>query len=220
MLTVFGAGAQSLEHVRTVLTVRNLPRIIYIINRSMDKAIALKKQLLNEINGSKTEIVCILLSDFEANQNEKYAAVISEADVICTCTASEQPLFDGNLLKDGVHINAVGAYKPNMNELDANVIEQSFVFLDSRHAFDAGDLCNVFGDADVDQLNGVKWREIGEYICNHRMEGKQFGKPIDEKYENEKTLFKSVGVAAQDLHSAYFIYHNALAAGVGTNVVL
>eukprot|EP01084_Bolivina_argentea_P198830 340346_1 len=228
VLTVFGAGTQSLEHIRSVLTVRNIPKTIYIVN--LYEADALKQKLLNEITG-EVNIVTISMDDFQRNQYDKYSHVISDADIICTCTNSENALFDGKLLKSNVHINAVGAYKPNMNELDENVIEQCYIFVDSKHAFHAGDLYYYFHiNNDDEELNNVqkvnktKWREIGEYITNeigeNCMNGKEFGKPIDAKYENERTLYKSVGVAAQDLHSAYFIYNNAVDYDIGTDVYL
>ena len=71
---------------------------------------------------------------------------------------------------------------------------------------------------------GDKWREIGEYIANDigksGFDGKKIGKPMDDKYEKEKTLWKSVGVAAQDLHSAYFVYDNACKNNIGSDISL
>ena len=233
-LTVFGAGTQALEHIRTVLTVRDLPERIYIVNRSIGSADRLKMKLLDEIKG-KTEIITVTLKDFQDGQHGEYKDVIGNADVICTCTNSERPLFDGKLLKDGVHINAVGGYKPNMIELDDSVPDQCYIIVDSIHAFHSGDLYgylygyfNVAKDdeelSNVMISNGTKWREIGEYIANDigksGLDGKKVGKPINDKYENTKTLWKSVGVAAQDLHSAYFVYNNACNNNIGTDVSL
>ena len=230
-LTIFGAGTQASEHIKTVLTVRNLPKIIYIINRSIENADKLKEKLLNELNIKQIEIKTLTLKEFHNGQYDKYKDVISNADIICTCTNSEKPLFDGKMLKKGVHINAVGGYKPNMIELDEIVSDKCYIFVDSIHAFYAGDLYKYFNvDKDNEELNGVwksngnKWREIGEYIVNdigkNGFDSKKFGKPINEKYENQMTLFKSVGVAAQDLHSAYFVYDNAVKNNIGTDVCL
>ena len=229
-LTVFGAGTQALEHIRTVLTVRDLPDKLYIVNRSIGSADRLKQKLLDEIKG-KIEIITVTLKDFQDGQYDKYKDIIGNADVICTCTNSEQPLFDSKLLKEGVHINAVGGYKPNMIELDELCSDQCYIIIDSIHAFHSGDLYGYFGVANEDEnlsgvmkSNGRKWREIGEYIANDvgksTMDKKEIGKPIDGKYENIKTLWKSVGVAAQDLHSAYFVYDNACNNNIGTDVVL
>ena len=231
-LTVFGAGTQALEHIRTVLTVRAMPKRIYIVNRTIGKADKLREKLLREIKGGDIpEIITVSIKDFQEGQYDKYRDVIAGADVICTCTNSEAALFDGRLLKKGVHINAVGGYKPNMIELDENVADLCYVIVDSVHAFHAGDLYGYFNvDKDdavlsgVMKSNGDKWREIGEFITNEvgksGLEGKEGGKPINERYENEMTLWKSVGVAAQDLHSAYFVYDNAVKNEIGTDVFL
>eukprot|EP01083_Nonionella_stella_P165417 550225_1 len=229
VLTVFGAGTQAMEHIKAVLTVRNTPKTLYIVNRSLDKANKLKHVLLDEIHGD-IDIITIALNDFQKYQYDQYAQVISDADVICTCTNSEAPLFDGKLLKSNVHINAVGAYKPNMIELDASVAEQCYIFVDSVHAFQAGDLYHYFDVEHDDELknankrNQTKWREIGEYVYNDVGQdgvcNKQMGKPVDVKFEKQKTLFKSVGVAAQDLHSAYFVYGQAVNDNIGTDVNL
>ena len=155
--------------------------------------------------------------------------MIGSADVICTTPNSEEVLFDGTTLKEGVHINAVGGYKPNMIEIDSNAIEQCSIFVDSKLAFYAGDLYYSFNVGAEDEelsgimkLEGTKWWDIGQFVNDEigvdGMKKKEAGKPVDVKYGKQRTLFKSVGVAAQDLHSAYFVYQNALRNGKGTDV--
>jgi len=229
VLTVFGSGFQAYEHVRTVYTVRgNSISTINIINRTLNKCIELRQKLINECGIRKD--ININVVDLKTFRNDKkYDVMISDADIICTCTAGmeynmdsdndtslDSRLFDGKLLKNGVHINSIGTYTKHLREIGVDTIERSYIFVDSSHAFDCGDLYQIKKFRDVDTRNeskNTKWMEIGQYLVNKggktAVNNKIYGEPIESKFENTITLFESVGVAAQDLHSANFIYNNS-----------
>ena len=142
-----------------------------------------------------------------ANSN----AVLKECDVICTATNAESPLFFVDEVKPGVHINAIGSYKPNMQELDPILLKNAKIYVDQKEPClaESGDLIKPINDGvfTADHLFG----EIGEYALN-TIEGRVS--------ENETTVFKSVGVAIQDFIVANSIYEKALSSGFGQAINL
>jgi ornithine cyclodeaminase/alanine dehydrogenase-like protein (mu-crystallin family) len=107
------------------------------------------------------------------------------ADVVVVATASQAPVLRGDWLSPGAHINAVGAPRPDWRELDDQVLREAKLFVESRDA---------------------AFAEIGEVIGGTK-EGR--------RSREELTLFKSVGVAVEDLASAELVYREALAAQQG-----
>lgn len=117
------------------------------------------------------------------------------ADVVVTATTSRTPVLRGEWLSPGVHINAVGAPRPDWRELDDEVLRNAKLYVDSREAAtrESGDVIAA----------GEVFAEIGEVIAGTRP-GRQSAAEV--------TLFKSVGVAVEDVVSADLVYQKALAA--------
>ena len=111
------------------------------------------------------------------------------ADVIVVATAATTPVLRGEWLAPGAHINAVGATRPNWRELDDEVLRRATIYVESREAAlkESGDVIAA----------GKEPIEIGEVIA-----GKQRGRTS----ANQITLFKSVGVAAEDVAAADLVY--------------
>ena len=133
-----------------------------------------------------------------ADQFGIYAAASAEeavrnADVVVVATTSTTAVLHGEWLSPGTHINAVGAVRPNWRELDDDVLRASRIYVESREAA-------MRESGDVIAANGIV-AEIGEVVS-----GAQPGRRSDE----EITLFKSVGVAVEDLVAADLVYRNAL----------
>ncbi len=139
------------------------------------------------------------------------AEAVREADVICTATTSATPVFDDADLKPGVHINAIGAYTPQMQEIPAETVVRARVVVDHRPAAlaEAGDLIIPLqrGLITEDHLEA----EIGEIVA-----GLKPGRTTPE----EITLFKSVGVAVQDVAAAAQVLAAAERRGLGSVVAL
>lgn len=111
------------------------------------------------------------------------------ADVIVVATAATTPVLRGEWLAPGAHINAVGATRPNWRELDDEVLRRGTIYVESREA-----ALNESGDIIAAKKELV---EIGEVIA---------GKHRGRKSAEEITLFKSVGVAAEDIEAAELVY--------------
>jgi len=116
------------------------------------------------------------------------------ADVIVTVTSSKTPVLKGDWLKPGCHVNAIGACRPDWRELDDEAMQRAVVFVDSREGamHESGDVI----------LSGVKiYAELGEALA---------GKLPSRA--NEITIFKSLGMAVEDIAAAKLVYRSATAA--------
>jgi ornithine cyclodeaminase/alanine dehydrogenase-like protein (mu-crystallin family) len=113
------------------------------------------------------------------------------ADVVVTVTSSQTPVLRGAWLKRGCHVNAVGACRPDWRELDDDAIRKSVLFVDSREAAmkESGDVI----------LSGAKiYAELGE----------AFAGKVPPRTD-ETTIFKSLGMAVEDICAALLVYAKA-----------
>jgi alanine dehydrogenase len=197
---IFGAGAQARTQLEAVCTVRNIERAwVYDVSREGATAYA------KEMKGHGAPIpVDVRVADSPAQ-------AVREADVICTATTSTRPVFADTDLKPGVHLNGIGAYTPEMQEIPADTVARARVVVDSRSASlaEAGDLIIPLRDGRIAEtdIHG----EIGEIAA-----GKLPGRGPDD----EVTFFKSVGVAVQDVAVAGLILRRAAELELGLSVDL
>jgi ornithine cyclodeaminase/alanine dehydrogenase-like protein (mu-crystallin family) len=119
-------------------------------------------------------------------------AAVRDADVVVVATASQTPVLKGSWLSPGTHVNAVGATRPEWRELDDEVVARARVYVDSREAArkESGDVIAAPGDV----------VEIGEALA---------GAAAGRQTPDEITLFKSVGVAVEDVAAAALVYEAA-----------
>ncbi|PJF40840.1 MAG: ornithine cyclodeaminase, partial [Phototrophicales bacterium] len=138
-------------------------------------------------------------------------AAVDEADIICTTTSAREPILDGDWLAPGTHINAVGSSVKFTRELATNAVVRSRLYVDRRESTinEAGDFLMPKEEGAIDDNHIVG--EIGEILLS-----KVKGRETDD----EITLFKSLGIAVEDVASAYHVYQKAKERGVGTSVEL
>ena len=115
------------------------------------------------------------------------------ADVVVTATTSQSSVFSGEWLSPGAHINAVGAPRPGWRELDDEVLRRARVYVDSREAA-------MKESGDVVAAEGI-FAEIGEVVA---------GTKPGRRSAEEVTLFKSLGLAVEDVATAELVYRKAL----------
>jgi ornithine cyclodeaminase/alanine dehydrogenase len=137
--------------------------------------------------------------------------VLEEVDIICTATSSPTPLFDGSKVREGTHINGVGSHTPNARELGTAIIKRSKIIADSYDAClnEAGDIMLPIKEGAIDKSH--LYAELGEVIT---------GRKPGRTDSREITLFKSNGLAIQDVAAAKLVYDKAVQAGIGTSVEL
>jgi ornithine cyclodeaminase len=134
---------------------------------------------------------------------------IQEADIICATTTSRCPIFDAADVRPGTHINAVGNFTPDTQEIPDDIVRTALLFVDSREACwaEAGDLIIPRSKGLISAAN-IR-AELGEVVS-----GTKQGRPDDRAI----TLFKSVGNAVQDVAVAAMVLDAAAKLGLGTEV--
>jgi ornithine cyclodeaminase len=139
------------------------------------------------------------------------AEALAGAEIICTATTSNEPVFDGRDLEPGCHINAIGSFMPQMQEVDVQTIRRSLVVVDSRAAVmeEAGDLLVPLAKGEIDESH--IHAELGEIV-----DGRKPGRTNP----GQITYFKSVGVAVQDAVAGRIALQNARARNLGSRVPL
>jgi ornithine cyclodeaminase/alanine dehydrogenase-like protein (mu-crystallin family) len=180
-LGIFGTGRLARTHVAALLHVRKFEEIL-ICGSSLEKSIRFAAQVSEE-------------SGVPARGVDS-SACAAESDVICTCTTSNTPLFDGSLLRRGVHLNLVGAFNPEHREVDTTTVQRARVVVDSRETVlaEAGDLLIPMREKAVSSDHILAdLHELLAGKCQVRMQ------PTDI------TLFKSVGCAFEDLVAAEIV---------------
>jgi ornithine cyclodeaminase len=191
---ILGSGVQARTQLEAICTVRPIGEVrLY----SLDKAGA--ETFIREMAGRGPIPADIRLCAGPAE-------AVQGADIICTATTSSTPVFDGRDLSPGTHINAVGAYTPAMQEVDAATIRRAVVVVDSRAAAmaEAGDLIAPLEAGEITADHIVA--ELGEIVA-----GQKRGRTAPEQI----TYFKSVGIAVQDAVAARIALANAERQGLG-----
>lgn len=171
-LALLGAGAQAADQVRAVHAVRPLKKLV-VFNRSARRAEALLEGLRDELPDTVLEVAP---SAVEA---------VGDADVVCCATASTVPLFPCEALKERVHVNAIGSYRPVMRELPQELLATAeVVVVDQVEAAlsEAGEIIRAVRSG-VLRLEALV--ELGAALGNPPL-------------RQGRTVFKSVGVAVQD----------------------
>ena len=193
--TIFGAGVQGRTQLEAVCAVRDINKaIIY------DAIPVAAERFAREMSVELGVEVVVASSSREA---------VKDADVICCASISETPVFDDQDLPAGVHINAVGSYKPHVQEVPEEMVIRSRLYVDHRES-----ALEETGDLIIPIKKGVLTKEhivaeIGEVVA---------GKAQGRSSESEITFFKTVGVAVQDLAAATIILKRAEELGIGTLV--
>jgi ornithine cyclodeaminase/alanine dehydrogenase-like protein (mu-crystallin family) len=190
-LLIFGAGAQAYAHLEALLTVREL-RSATIVDVAPERAEALAARA-REL-GLEARAGC--------------ADDVAGADLVCCCTTSRSPVFNGELLAPGTHIVAMGAYRPDMRELDTRTLQRARIVVESREAAlaEAGDFIIPIADGEWD-ASGID-AELAEVVRG----------PAARRDPDEITVLKTVGLASEDLvvaHAAVVRAREQLLDGAG-----
>jgi ornithine cyclodeaminase len=131
------------------------------------------------------------------------------AEVVCTCTSSREPLVRQAWLAPGAHVNAVGSSTPGARELDADVVAEAALFVDRRES-----TLNESGD----YLGAVRETGIGPEHIRAELGELLMGSAPGRRDDTELTVFKSLGLAVEDLAAAALCVERARERGIGTEV--
>jgi ornithine cyclodeaminase/alanine dehydrogenase len=191
---IFGTGVQAFTQVWAVHEARPLARLFAYSVDSVELRKSFAEKVTSRI-GVPVELV------------DTPAAAVAESDIVILATSASNPVVDGGWFRPGSHINGIGSHAPKMRELDTLTVRKSRIVCDLTSACkaEAGDLIipAEAGEWNWDKVAG----DLGEVIA-----GKIPGRTSPE----EITLFKSVGLAVQDMSAARVVYDQAVESGIGT----
>jgi ornithine cyclodeaminase len=194
-LAVLGAGVQARSHLRAMAVARPFARA-RVWSRSPERAQALAAEA-----GTPFPV------EVAASAEE----AVRDADVVCTTTSAPEPVLERAWLAPGAHVNAVGSSIPTTRELDSETMAAAALFVDRRES-----TLNEAGDFLFPQREGrfgpehIR-AELGELLV---------GSAAGRTSPDELTVFKSLGLAVEDLAAAEHVYRRARETGAGTEVDL
>ena len=196
-LAIIGTGEQAARHVHAMRTVRD---IAHVTVWGRDRArTAIFADTIAQATGLPVETA------------PSAAQAVAGADIVCTTTSAKEPVLTGCALEPGMHINLVGSAIPATAEVDSAAVRRSRFYVDYREAAlaAAGELLRAIEAGVVTSEHVIG--EIGEVLLG-RAEGR--------KTADDITLYKSLGVASQDLAAAYAIWGKAERDDVGQDFEL
>ena len=194
-LAIIGTGEQAVTHLEAIAQVRAL-KSVRVWGRTPSKAAAFAQE-----HGSRLGLAIEVSGSVES--------AVRAADIICTVTSSREPILNGAWLQNGAHVNLVGASQQTSREADNDVVAVSRFYVDSRVSAraEAGELKHAIAAGSVSENHVLG--EIGEVLN---------GKVMGRTSSHDITVYKSLGVAAQDMAAARVIYDRATRDGIGMRV--
>jgi len=198
---LFGAGGQAECQLEAIITARPLEEV-RVFDPRIEQSRALVKRLKDREPFSMVRLVAV----------ETPEEALDGADVITTVTTARKPVFDARLIKPGAHVNGVGSFTPEMQELDPVLLDRAgTIYMDSVEAVlaESADFINPISNKTFsrERITG----ELGELAA-----GKKPGRQSAE----EITLFKTVGIAVQDVVVAADIFDRVTAKKAGREIDL
>ncbi|MFL5615497.1 MAG: ornithine cyclodeaminase family protein [Gemmatimonadaceae bacterium] len=198
-LAIIGAGTQGRMHLEAMTVVRPVRRV-RIWSRTTEHARALALFARERF-------------DLRADVCSTPAQAVEGASIVCTTTASPTPVLEGTWLQPGTHVNAVGACFPTTRELDTEAVRRARLYVDRRESAlaEPGDILFPLKEGAIGPDHIVA--EIGELLLPG-------GDGLRRRSDDEITIFKSLGLAVEDLAAAHHVYRKAAASGSGTWIML
>ena len=187
---IIGAGVQARSHLAAIPHVRNIEEV-RLCSRTRSKA--------EGVAAAAPAAVRVVETIEEA---------VRGADIISTTTSSRDPVIHRSWIAPGAHINAVGSSIAAARELDSDTVAASALFVDRRESTvnESGDYLSALREGAIGGPEHIR-AELGEILT---------GKAEGRRSRDEITLFKSLGIAIEDLASAQFLFEKAKRTGAGT----
>lgn len=192
-LAILGSGVQARSHLEAMAKVRPFARA-RVWSRTPEHARAFAAEAA---------------APFPVEATATAEDTVRGADVVVTATSAREPVVTHEWLAPGAHVNAVGSSIPTARELDADTVAAAALFADTRES-----MLNEGGD----YLFAVEERGIGPEHIRAELGEVLIGEREGRRSADELTVFKSLGVAVEDLAAAELVYARAREAGAGTAV--
>jgi ornithine cyclodeaminase len=186
-LAIIGSGLQALDQIVAVCSVRPITEI-RIYSRDFNRSLGLR----DRVRAALPEVTCW--------STESVQEAVGDADVLCTATRATNPVFRPGDLLDKVHINAIGAFRPDMCEVPAETFQQATTVVVDQLAAALAEAGDIIQAIDAGALDPTELVEIGTLLSEPAARSRGI------------TVFKSVGIAAQDWSIAKLVVERARAA--------
>ena len=196
---LIGTGGQAGTQLEAVLAVRDIEEA-YVFDVNYERAEVFAKEMNEKLKGYGAKILAI----------KKLDEVLGDVDIITTVTTSKKPVFDGNKVKKGVHVNSVGSYTPDMQETPPELLVRAGkIFTDTNEGVieEAGDVIIPISKGKISKEKVA--HELGDLLL---------GREVGRESKAEITWFKTVGFAGLDLVAGEKIYQLAKEKGIGTKI--
>jgi alanine dehydrogenase len=197
VMGIVGSGLQARSHLEALETVFDLTEV-----RVWSPTTANQDRFLDDMRPTtKARLVGV----------DSAEQAVSGADLVVLATSSSQPVVQNEWVKAGAHVISVGACRPDQREMDPDLIRRGRLFVDSRESafLESGDV--VMGIADGHFTKSIIVGELGE-LADGKVEGR--------RSPREVTIFKSLGLAVEDVMAAELVYRRAVERGVGLELEL
>lgn len=197
VLALIGSGVQARSHLEAIDRVRPL-RDVRVWSRSAERREAFAREM-----EAHTAVAIV--------QAGSAQEAVAGADIVVLATASREPVVRNEWVADGAHICAVGACRPDQREMDGSLVARGRLYVDSREGAlaEAGDIVLAIHDGAIEASHIVG--ELGEVVA---------GKRPGRQENNDVTIFKSLGMAVEDVAAAHLAFERAKVRGAGRNVEL
>lgn len=192
-LGIIGAGVQARTHLEALACVREIKRA-----RVAARTLSHSQELAEEMQPRFS---------FPVEPVETNEAAVRGADLVVTATSSLEPVIQREWISSGAHLNAIGTHSPKSREIDSGTMAAARIFVDRRESAlnESGDYLLAAAEGVVSQESIIG--EIGELLL---------GTKSGRTSRDQITLFKSLGLAIEDVACADFLYRKALDQSVGT----
>ncbi len=194
-MAVFGTGVQAWHHVQVFAKLFTIGEVLVF-----GKTPELSEQFAERVE-----------RQLRKPSRRSILNELKRAEIICTCTTNPTALFQLKDIARNVHINAIGSYRPNTREVGSDVVTNATIVVDSYDgAFnEAGDIIMPLNEGAIERSS--VYASIDELVSG--------AKPVPE-IDNRISVFKSVGIALEDLVAADLAYRKAIELGIGTTIVV
>lgn len=197
VLAIIGSGVQARSHLDAISRVRDISEVrVWSPNR------ARMELFVKEMRPESRATISAASSA---------RAAVEDAHIVVLVTSAKAPVVKGDWIADGAHVCAVGACRPTHREMDSALVARGDLYVDSRDAalVEAGDIVLAMKDGEIGSSH-IKG-ELGEIVAR-TCEGR--------RADNRVTIFKSLGLAVEDVAAAHLVYERARSGGVGLELTL
>jgi ornithine cyclodeaminase/alanine dehydrogenase-like protein (mu-crystallin family) len=193
-MAIFGTGVQAWNHVSAFIKLFSIGEVlVYGLTEQLSEDFALRIE-----------------RELRVPARRAVMPELKRAEIICTCTTNSEPMFELKHLRSDVHINAIGAYRPHTREIGSDVVAKATIIVDTYEGAlnEAGEIVIALKEGAISR--GSVYGTIDELVSG--------SKPSPE--DTGITLFKSLGMALEDLVAADLAYRRAREKGIGIDAAI